>query len=221
MVGWADLLDNWPEVPLSYNVAPSSTIAVFYPGEHAMPTGLAMRWGLVPGWSKNFASRYATFNARLETVAEKATFRSAWKQERRCLIPMAGYYEWQAASAGPASTAERGIKQPFYITDKNVGGLVAAGLYEAWRPDRESLEAAKLSCTMITRPADQGLDTIHGRMPILLTPETARHWLHCELDQTSDFLHQVESPDLVYWPVGRAVGNVRNDDQRLCEPVDI
>jgi len=78
-----------------------------------------MRWGMIPSWSKSFDSKYATFNARIETVDEKPTFRNALKNAQRCLIPMAGYYEWSGA---------KGSKQPFYITDRETGGMVVAGL---------------------------------------------------------------------------------------------
>ena len=217
MIGWADALRDWPDVPLSYNVAPSTQIAAFTGSSENpdMLQGSAMRWGMVPGWAKEFGSKYATFNARVETVADKPTFRNAWKRQQRCLIPMSGYYEWQTIS---------GVKQPFFITDRNVGGLMAAGLYEAWSPSKTPAgnldeESAVLhSCTMITRAADAGLDRIHHRMPILLKPDTAEQWLYGSPQQ--DFLLQCEAPEVVYWPVDKAVGNVRNDHERLSEPVD-
>ena len=225
------MLDHWPEIESSYNVAPSMSIAAFV-GDGPIPTargatihsaknktqgvpqtpklsGKAMRWGMVPSWSKEFTTKYATFNARLETVAEKATFRSAWKQQQRCLIPMAGYYEWQAASSANG-------KQPFYITDRNVGGLVVAGLHERW----QGADEEHWSCTMITRPADIGLDRIHRRMPVLLSAENALDWLTQPLESTQEFLSDVTTADVVYWPVSSAVGNVRNNDERLCQAVD-
>lgn len=200
------MLKNWPQVRASYNVAPTSQIAAFIPDLEEF-SGHAMRWGLVPGWSKVFDSKYATFNARLESVADKPSYRAAWKDRRRCLIPMAGYYEWQAGGDG---------KQPFYITDRNVGGVVAAGLYEPWIGE----QGEQYSCTMITRAADHGMDRIHGRMPVLLTPESAHEWKSVPLAQAEEFLREVETPDVVYWPVTKAVGNTRNDSAQLCEPLD-
>ncbi len=210
MHGWVDMLGEWPDIPGNYNVAPTAQIAGFTPNPDGELIGDAMRWGLVPAWAKSFDSKYATFNARVESVSEKPSFRSAWKHKRRCLIPMGGYYEWQVQ-------AEGGPKQPFYITDKNVGCLMAAGLYERWGVDDE----LQLSCTMMTRPADAAIASLHPRMPVLLTHETAFHWLDAELDQATELLSSVESPDLVYWPVSRAVGNTRNNDARLIEPVDL
>ncbi|MFT5612428.1 MAG: putative SOS response-associated peptidase YedK [Polaribacter sp.] len=192
MLGWAEMLSEWSEIypregnqPQiaqtsrifeSFNVTPSSTIVAFANFDKNVASdsevseafqssqllGKPMRWGMIPQWSNPFSSKCATVNVRIESIAEKPTFRSAWKHQQRCLIPMGGYYEWQTAKqAGP--------KQSLYITDKNVGGLVAAGLYEVWGQPND----AKISCTMITRPADSGLDSIHHGMPVLLDPQSA------------------------------------------------
>lgn len=223
MHGWTHMLGQWPDVPNSYNIAPSAQIAAFVNSSAGQDSngqqlagqqlaGQAMRWGMVPSWSKEFGSKYATFNARVETVADKPTFRNAWKQQQRCLIPMAGYYEWSAAPDG---------KQPFYITDRNVGGLVAAGLYETWLdPASSSDDAVHWSCTMITRAADPSLARIHARMPILLQPESAQQWLD-EASFAAHELQQIESPEIVYWPVDKAVGNVRNNHDRLSQAIDL
>lgn len=240
MLGWAEMLSELPRIYQSdvnqpqmaqtsrifesFNVTPSSTIVAFANFDKNVAShcevskaiqssellGKPMRWGMIPQWSNSFSSKYATFNARIESIAEKPTFRSAWKHQQRCLIPMAGYYEWQAAK-------QAGSKQPFYITDKNVGGLVAAGLYEVWG----QLNDVKISCTMITRPADPGLDSIHHRMPVLLDPQSATQWLHCDTGHAEQLLNELVSPDVVYWPVGTAVGNIRNDTKGLCEPLDL
>ena len=208
MIGWAEMLDNWPELRPSYNVAPSMQVAAFTHSGDNVFTGTAMRWGMVPSWANSFDSKYATFNARVETVAEKPTFRAAWKNQQRCLIPMAGYYEWQASL--------KGAKQPFYISDKNIGGLVAAGLYENWIDE----SGDHYSCTIITRPADTGLDRIHGRMPVLIKPADALDWKSVKPSDAGAFLVEVETPDIVYWPVSAAVGNTRNNGPELLEPLD-
>ncbi|RBP49378.1 SOS response-associated peptidase [Arenicella xantha] len=207
MHGWSEMLGSWPAVPLSYNVAPSSKIAAFFASDDRQLLGAAMRWGMVPSWAREFTSKYATFNARLESLAEKPTFADAWKMRRRCVIPMAGYYEWRQN--------EHGEKQPVYISDQETGLLVAAGLYEPW--------ADQLSCTMITKAAITPLKDIHHRMPILLTQQAGQDWLHgdsLKLDATKQQLMAAKSPNVVYWPVSRAVGNPRNDNAKLIDAVD-
>ncbi|NND81545.1 MAG: SOS response-associated peptidase [Gammaproteobacteria bacterium] len=210
MHGWTDLLGQWPEVRQSYNVAPTTEIAAFTAADSAGQAwqGYPMRWGLVPGWSKTFDSKYATFNARLESVADKPTYRHAWKHQQRCLIPMAGYYEWQQQADGS--------KQPFYITDRNVGCLAAAGLFDYWGSEDDRRQ----SCTMITRPADQMMSQLHTRMPVMLQLDDAQEWLALDNEAAAEWLARLISPDLVYWPVGPAVSNTRNNDARLIEPID-
>lgn len=211
MHGWTDILEDWPEYRASFNTAPGAQIAAFARFsrlQHPDATqGQSMRWGMVPSWAESFESKYATFNARLETIASKPSFRNAWRKQQRCLIPMHGYYEWQKREDG---------KQPFFITDRNVGGLVTAGLYELWGLEGD----LRYSCTMITRPADSSLAAIHGRMPVLLTPQSASEWMQLENPLADDFLAETVSPDVVYWPVDKRVGNVRNNDPDLVKPID-
>jgi putative SOS response-associated peptidase YedK len=85
-----------------------------------------MRWGFVPRWwSKPLKEmRVATFNARAETGETKPFFSDAFKRTR-CLIPVSGYYEWQATPAG---------KQPWYFTASDGSPLLtAAGLWDEWK----------------------------------------------------------------------------------------
>lgn len=196
MVGWASSLKQWPDIEPSYNRAPTTQVAAFRSAQ-----GESMRWGMIPSWSNAFDSKYATFNARIETVADKPTFRNAWANSQRCLVPMAGYYEW---------VGSKGNKQAMYITDRNTGGLVTAGLYESWGDE------GLLSCTILTMPADNELGHIHPRMPIMLTPEAASDWLG-----GTGNVEQFERPGVVFHPVSKAVGNVRNDGEELIRPADI
>jgi len=195
---WADTLVDWPEKNDNYNVAPTSQIAVFRSG-----SGELMRWGMVPSWSKEFDSKFATFNSRIETVEDKPSFRNAWKKSQRCLIPMHGYYEWKQ---------EQGGKQPFYITNRDAGIIVTAGLYEIWGDNQ-------LSCTMLTMPAKQELSKIHARMPVMLNQASADNWLSGKADKNN--LLGTDSPNVIYYPVSKAVGNVKNSSDSLIKPVDI
>ncbi|MET4680596.1 putative SOS response-associated peptidase YedK [Stenotrophomonas rhizophila] len=74
----------------SYNLAPTQCASVILDRS----TGVLvtrLSWGLLPFWAKAKKLQGSTINARIETVATKPAFRSAFKK-RRCLIPMAGYY---------------------------------------------------------------------------------------------------------------------------------
>lgn len=196
--GWASSFEKWPDIPRSYNVAPASKIMAF-----RTSSGETMRWGLIPSWSKTFESSYATHNAKIETVDEKPAYRGAWKNAQRCLIPMAGYFEWKG---------EKGNKKPYYVTDRLAGGLVAAGLYDSWKLGRF------LSCTILTKPSDEAMSELHERIPVLLTPESALDWMNCSDDLEKDTIARITRPKLSYYEVGKIVGNTEVDNLNLIEP---
>ncbi len=214
MHGWTDLLDAWSlgdlEVRTSYNVAPTSSIAGLLVEQGQITAARAMRWGMIPPWSNSFSSTYATFNARCETVSDKPTFRHAWKNAQRCIIPMAGYYEWRTVS----QIGGKQSKQPLYISDVNQGVLLAAGLFEPWG------RAGDVSCTILTKPASEELSTLHPRMPILLDSTTLERWISDPNERLNSWLIDAPHPHILYWPVSPAVGHVKNDSIELIKPLD-
>jgi putative SOS response-associated peptidase YedK len=108
----------------SWNIAPSSRICSITADCEASRNLRKMRWGLIPSWAIDATIGNKLANARGETVAEKPSFRSAFKN-RRCIIPASGFYEWKT---------ENGIKQPWYITLKSGEPMAFAGLWETWHP---------------------------------------------------------------------------------------
>lgn len=190
----------------NYNRAPTQegwTIVQAEAGGIALP----MRWGLLPAWASDTRLAYRTINARLESVAEKPAFRGAW-QRRRCLVPSSGYYEWMQLDAK--------TKQPFFIHLGDAPVMFLAGLWEA-RPDGAGGEL--LTYSIITRDADQSVATIHDRMPLVLPAAVFEDWLHGSPDDAMAIAQSVPPAPLVFHPVDRAVGNVRNTGPQLCEPV--
>lgn len=146
-----------------YNIAPTQEVAVVRlrsnsdPEDGRMLEG--MRWGLVPPWATEGRSAAGFINARVETAAEKPTFRDPWK-DHRCLIPATGYYEW-AKKGGPPTLVQRESGRP----------MTFAGL---WTPSREGHAS---SCTILTMAAGEGLSQLHHRMPVLLRREEQGEWL--------------------------------------------
>jgi len=122
------------------------------------------RWGLIPSWAKDPSIGRKMFNARAETVAEKPSFRSAFR-DRRCLVIAEGFYEWQ--KLGKA-------KKPMLIRLKSGRPFGFAGLYETWvSPDGETIR----SCTIITTEANELIRPIHDRMPVILPAKNEAAWL--------------------------------------------
>jgi putative SOS response-associated peptidase YedK len=169
-----------------------------------------MRWGLIPSWAKDLKIGYSTFNARAEGIETNAAFRGAWKAGRRCLVITDGFYEWR-----------KGDKQPFAIARANGKMTVMAGLWETWiSPEGETIK----SCTMITTDPNEMIEPPHDRMPVILAEEDWPKWLG-EMEASEAEIRALLKPypaaQMTLWPVGRNVGNVRNDGPDLIKPLEI
>ena len=176
---------------------------------------MSFRWGLVPWWSKDAKSGSRLFNARSETVATKASFREAFR-ERRIIVPADGFYEWH--------TTKTGSRQPHYFSraDGDAAGLRRAGGALARRRARRRDTPYLRSCTVITTPGGADMAGIHDRMPVILDPATFDLWLDPANEDSEELRALLRPPPagtVVHHPVGPRVGNVRNNEPALIEPV--
>jgi putative SOS response-associated peptidase YedK len=190
-------------VEARYNIAPTQYIAAIR-NVGADGRELAMlRWGLVPFWAKDPAIGNRMINARAETVAEKPSYRAAYRH-RRCLVLADGFYEWHT---------EGGVKTPYYISAADGEPFAFAALWENWQSkiSDESIQ----STTLITTAADEFMSTLHHRMPVILRSDTADRWLAGD-DDLIDFAAS-HGPQLRAWAVDRRVNNARNEGADLIE----
>ncbi len=201
---WADLLGEWPaDALMGYNIAPTAMVPAF-----TAETGRAMHWGMIPPWAKEPKVKYATFNARSESVAEKPAFRHAWNKSQTCLVPALGYYEWK----GP-----KGNKQPWFIRPEADEPLVMAGLWEHW----QSAQDAIYSCTIITQPSGGKLMDLHSRMPLMLNHEQAEQWLNDGVGVFDTLLAEQDVSGLQFYPVSKAVNRSGNEGEELTAAVTL
>lgn len=194
-------------LPPSYNVAPTQLVRVIRPAESGLELGTAT-WGLVPSWAKDPSIGARMINARLETIAEKPSFRTAFAK-RRCVVPASGYYEWQSRPDG---------KRPFYIHPADDAPLAFAGLIEAWRPSPD--EEWLISCAIVTTASRGTMKELHDRQPVMMQPDAWAAWL--DTDSTKDDLFEAaaaDAPALEWHEVGKAVGNVRNNSEELIDRI--
>ena len=192
-----------------YNVAPTQPVAAIRLTADGQQRELTFfRWGLVPSWAKDITFGSRLINARSETVAEKPSFRSAFKR-RRCLIPADGFYEWQKTDTG---------KQPMYIKATDDLPLALAGLWEMWQsPDGSTIS----TCTLLTTMPNALMQPIHNRMPVILEPEDYDMWLDPG-PRPQEALHLLRPypPDkMMAYPVSTWVNNPRHDDPSCIEPL--
>jgi putative SOS response-associated peptidase YedK len=190
-----------------YNIAPSQQLPVVITGDKGEAKVATMRWGLVPFWDKSEKPKIAPINARSEDAFTKPMFRQSI-QERRCLVPADGYYEWKRLPGDQ--------KHPFDIQLKNGRLFFFAGIYESateLRPDTYLL--------FTTRP-NALMASIHNRMPAIVTGDRAKHWLApgpISPEQLTDFTESYPAEEMVARPVSTLVNNPRNDSPDCIIPL--
>lgn len=186
-----------------YNIAPTQFVASIRRNEDQLNEFTMLRWGLVPFWAKDPAIGNRMINARAETVAEKPSFRTAYRK-RRCLILADGFYEWRKEGDG---------KTPYFISLANGQPFAFAGLWEMWQ-SKETDETLQTT-TIVTTAANDFLSQVHHRMPIVLEPENSTRWLDGDMGLLDEVT--AESPLFRAWPVQRTVNNARNEAPELIE----
>ena len=188
-----------------FNVAPATPILMVRDGGEARTVDTAS-WGFTPSWAKAIDDGPRPINARSETVSSSRLFKRAFEQ-RRCLIPADGFYEWQAGSGKR--------KQPYYIHRSDGQMIAFGGVWEVWH---EGNEDEVTSAAIITTPANEAISELHDRMPLVIEQNDWDDWL---LGGNPAELLRPAAEDVLTWhPVNPAVGNVRNNDPDLIEPVE-
>ena len=181
--------------PPRYNIAPTQQVPLIRIAESEARIDAA-RWGLLPTW-KNDETGPPLFNARGETVAEKPSFRSAFKA-RRGLMVLDGYYEWKATENG---------KQPYFVRAED-GMLYAAALWETG--------LGRLSTTMVTTDAAESMAWLHHRLPLFLREDEIRQWVEGTPEDALDLVRPSRVAESLVWnEAAQEVGNTRNDYAEL------
>lgn len=196
------------EYQFSYNIAPSqSLLSVINDGVRNRLGYL--RWGLIPFWAKDEKAGYKMINARAETIAEKASFRNAYKK-KRCLIIADSFYEWK-------KTPERKI--PMRIKLKNHAPFGMAGLWESWKsPEGISI----YSCSVITTVPNELMTSIHDRMPVILKPEDEKDWLNPSINDPAylqQYLKSFDSEQMEAFEVSTDVNSTKNNSPNLIQQI--
>ena len=206
------LTEDVPPLAPRYNIAPTQPVTTILNSDTTCLQQL--RWGLIPFWAQNAETEARLINARAETLAEKPSFRAAFRG-RRCLIPADGFYEWQHLSDGH--------KQPTYVRLQSGGVFAFAGLWERWSPPGGGETDVLYSCAIITTAPNELLEPIHNRMPVILPPSAYEVWL-----SPGDIAPTVLQPLLQPYPaaemrayaVASTVNNPRNDSLDCVRPVE-
>ncbi len=191
-----------------YNIAPTQDVLVIR-NDSSQNRAEMMRWGLVPSWAKDPKIGSRMINARSETLAEKPSFRTAYRR-RRCLIVADGFYEWKRDGK---------TRTPMRIMLDSGQLFALAGLWESWkRPD----DSWMMSCAIVTTSANDLVADIHDRMPVILDPDVESVWLDSDLDDTaalSELLVPYPSERMTAYEVSRIVNSAANDVPECIAPI--
>ena len=187
---WLEVVPSF-EVRPRFNIAPAQRIPVVTAGRVE-----EMIWGIIPAWAKDSK---ALINARSESVREKRSFKSSF-QQRRCLVPADGFYEWTRVG-----------KRPHFFTVNDGAPFAIAGI---WDPDDIS------RCCLLTTAANAVLAPIHDRMPVIVPREDWEEWFAPgELAEQS--FQRIMTPyaaeAMSVVAVSPLVNSARVDDPRCCE----
>ena len=192
-----------------YNIAPSQNSPTLVVKEDRRVL-VMMRWGLVPFWAKEASIGYKMINAKSESFTEKPSFRKPFK-EKRCLVLADGFYEWEKT--------DKKNKVPYRFILKNRQPFAFAGLWDVWKtPEGDTL----LSFTIITTRANELMERIHDRMPVILHEKDEAKWLDPEFKDTeklSSLLQPYPSEQMVAYKVSTIVNSPKNDTPSCIEPV--
>lgn len=187
-----------------YNCAPTQNLAVIIANE---PRQLRyFRWGLIPFWAKDEKIGNKMINARAESITEKPSFKHAFKQ-RRCLIPADGFYEWKNQNG----------KTPFRIKLKNDQLFAMAGIWEAWKnPENSTI----YSFSIITTAANELMQSIHERMPVILPQESEEIWLNSnKQDELLALLKPYDQDQMYAYEISKLVNSPSNDNPAVLLPM--
>jgi putative SOS response-associated peptidase YedK len=201
---------DWKYIP-RYNIAPSLENPVVLINEEKKRIMTLMRWGLIPHWAKDESIGNRMINARIETVAQKPSFRTSLRK-RRCLVPADGYYEWK-------KPAKPGKRTPYRIVLKSREPFAFAGLWDVWINQIGQLTH---SYTIITTEADELVGRIHPRMPVILRPENEDVWIDPSAESLADLkkaLVPYPANLMEMYEVSPLVGSPNNDIEECIQPI--
>ena len=197
---------NWPP---SFNIAPTQQAPVVrrHPetGERHLDV---LQWGLVPYWSKDAKGGARLINARADGIAQKPSFREAFRR-RRCLVPMDGFYEWHQGADGR--------KQPYAASLHDGTPMAAAGLWEGWKAEDGTWLR---TYSIVTTDAAGRQALLHHRMPVLLPRPAWAAWLGeraADEEELLALLRPLDDALLAFQPVHPRIGKVGENDAALLE----
>lgn len=194
-----DVIDtNIIDHQASYNIAPTQNAPVIFQNNHKRILK-NMRWGLIPSWAKDNSFASNLINARVETIADKPSFRNLILTNR-CIVVANGYYEWVNID---------NKKQPYFIYSGENTMISMAGLWTEWKD--------VISFTIITKKSEHSIRHLHHRMPLML-PKEKIDFFFDNNNIFDDFL-VFDDMKLKYHEVSSLVNSPNNNNESCVNPI--
>jgi putative SOS response-associated peptidase YedK len=168
-----------------------------------------MYWPLIPAFAKGMKPSFSTMNARVERLTESPIY-NRLLQQRRCIIPMQGFYEW---------TGAKSHKQPWFVYLKSREPFALAGLWDSWRkPDGSILE----SFTIITLPPNDFIRPLHDRIPAILHRDEEEPWLNCSnsFEKVRGILEPFPSELMATHQTSTRMNDPRYNEPNCADPIE-
>ncbi|QBD75178.1 SOS response-associated peptidase [Ktedonosporobacter rubrisoli] len=177
------------EWPGSYNIAPTELAPVIIETTSQERELKLARFGM-PMTIKG--KSFLLLNVQSEKAATREDFKF-----RRCVIPADGFYEWEKVSPKD--------RQPYYFSPKQ-GIFSFAGL---WMQGRTGL-----CFTILTVSANELVQPIHGRMPVILGHNAVYQWLapNSTVETLKLLVEPFPASLMQSWKVSKAVNSPSNKD---------
>ena len=216
-------LDEFMDLVPQYNIAPGQDvytirgIVIRDEQQRTASSGnfnkevSALKWGLIPFWSKDPTIGNRLINSRSETVAEKPAFREAFKK-RRCLIPTDGFYEWQKQKDGS--------KQPYFIHMEDKQPFAFGGIWEQWKNPKGGMVE---TFSILTTEPNKTVKPIHNRMPIIIDQSDFNFWLDPmiqEPEEVKSLLKPYTAKEMEAYPISKYVNSPSNKGEQCIEKLE-
>jgi putative SOS response-associated peptidase YedK len=193
----------------SYNIAPSQSVIAIINDGKSNRMGF-LKWGFIPPWAKEMSIGNKMINARAETIAEKPSFRNAFKK-KRCIVIADSFYEWKRH--------EDNTKTPMRIKLKSDEMFAMAGIWEGWKSqDGKTL----YTCSVITTGPNELMKDIHDRMPVILKHDDEKTWLDpniSDTNQLNQLLVPFEENLMEAYEVSSLVNSPKNNSIELIQKI--
>jgi len=189
-----------------YNVAPAQKVPVLF-GHADERMFELVRFGMTPKWWKQKSRQL--INLRRDTLQEKPFFRRQLEHSR-CILPVTGFFEWQAQKDGP--------KTPFRFAPQKNETFSLGCIWETDEIDGEPVQ----SFAIITTAPNELIKPIHDRMPLIIEDDGLETWLNpdTELKDLLNIMSVYPKNKMRAYEVSRAINNPANDTPDVAEPAN-